>query len=147
MRSTTSLAAALLAIVALAGCASDSGPSGGSGGTAVGGAPMGDGVTFCAALAVMRTKCQRCHQSPPQHGAPVPFLTYEDTQEPYYTTDEKWADAIGRAVERGVMPDLAQNDPPISLMPPVESLTEHEKATLLDWLAQGALPGGGTNCP
>jgi hypothetical protein len=77
----------------------------------------------------------------------VPLLTYEDTQAPYYTTDEKWADAIGRAVDREVMPDLTQNDPPISLTPPVEPLTADEKATLLDWLEQGALPAGGTNCP
>jgi hypothetical protein len=147
MRSTRSWAAALFASVALAGCASDSGPRGGSGGAAVGGAATGDGVTFCAALTVIRAKCQRCHQSPPQHGAPVPLLTYEDIQAPYYTTDQKWSDAIVGAVARGAMPDLAQNDPPISLMPPVEPLTEDEKTTLLDWLAQGALPQGGTNCP
>jgi hypothetical protein len=45
------------------------------------------------------------------------------------------------------MPDLAQNDPPASLMPPVEALTDEEKATLLDWLEQGAVPEGGTDCP
>ena len=77
----------------------------------------------------------------------MPFLTYEDTQAPYYTTDRNWSDAIAGAVERGSMPDVAQNDPPTSLMPPVEPLTENEKATLLDWLSQGAEPEGGTDCP
>ena len=147
MTPTRSLAAALFASVVLAGCASDSGATHGAGGAAVGGAPSSGGVTFCAALTVLRDKCQRCHQSPPQHGAPMPLLTYEDTQGQYYTTNKTWSDAIVGAVARGVMPDLTQNDPPTSLMPPVEPLTEDEKATLLDWLAEGALPEGGTNCP
>jgi hypothetical protein len=145
MTPTRSLAAALFVSVALAGCGDDSGamvPSGGAGSGSSNG-----GVAFCEALKVIRDKCQRCHQAPPQHGAPVPLLTYEDTQAPYYTTDRSWSDAIAGAVERGTMPDLAQNDPPTSLMPPVEPLTRGEKATLLDWLDQGALPEGGTNCP
>jgi hypothetical protein len=96
---------------------------------------------------VIRAKCQRCHQSPVQHGAPVPFMTYEDTQAPYYTTDRKWSDVMVDAVDRGIMPDVTQNDPPTSLMPPVEPLTADEKTTLLDWLAQGAKPEGGTDCP
>jgi hypothetical protein len=147
MTLTRSLAAALLASVTVAGCASDPGPNGNSGGSGVGGAPTSGGVAFCAALTVIRSKCQRCHQSPPQHGAPTPLLTYEDTQARYYTTDQKWSDAMAGAVARGTMPDLAQNDPPTSLMPPIEPLTDEEKATLLDWLEQGALPEGGTDCP
>ena len=146
MTLTKSLALAFLASVAVVGCGSDSGPVGNAGGTNAGGSPNG-GVTFCEALTVIRVKCQRCHQSPPQHGAPVPFLTYEDTQAQYYTTERQWSDAMAEAVERGSMPDLTQNDPPASLMPPVEPLTPDEKATLLDWLAQGAKPEGGTNCP
>jgi hypothetical protein len=45
------------------------------------------------------------------------------------------------------MPYVALNDPPTSLMPPVEPLTAEEKATLLAWLEQGAEPEGGTDCP
>jgi uncharacterized membrane protein len=146
MTPTRSLAAALLVSAALAGCADEPGSSGDSGGTDAGGASSG-GVAFCEALTVMRAKCQRCHQSPPQHGAPVPFLTYEDTQAQYYMTNQKWSDAMVAAVARGFMPDVAQNDPPVSLMPPVEPLTADEKTTLLDWLAQGARPEGGTDCP
>jgi hypothetical protein len=144
MTPTKSLAAALF-VAALAGCgADDSGSTGNSGGT--GAAGSSGGVTFCEALTVIRAKCQRCHQSPVQHGAPVPFVTYQDTQAPYYTTDRQWSEVMAGAVERGIMPDLSQNEPPISLMPPVEPLTAGEKVTLLDWLAQGAKPEGGTDC-
>lgn len=146
MTLTRSLSIVLLASVAVVGCGNDSGGPSDSGGTSAGGSGSG-GVAFCEALTVIRDKCQRCHQSPPEHGAPVPLLTYEDTQAQYYTTERQWSDAILEAVERGSMPDLAQNDPPASLMPPVEPLTSDEEATLLDWLAQGAKPEGGTNCP
>jgi hypothetical protein len=95
----------------------------------------------------MRSKCQRCHTDPPVNGAPVPFLTYEDTQAQYYASDEKWSDAMVGPVTRGFMPYVALNDPPTSLMPPVEPLTDDEKTTLLTWLKQGALPEGGTDCP
>jgi hypothetical protein len=107
----------------------------------------GGGVPFCAALEVIRAKCQRCHSDPPQNGAPVPFLTYEDTQASYFDTDRKWSEMMLNAVTKGFMPFVRLNDPPTSLMPPVQPLTDEEKATLLDWLEQGALPEGGTDCP
>lgn len=51
------------------------------------------------------------------------------------------------AVAKDFMPFVALNEPPTNLMPPVEPLTVDEKATLLGWLEQGALPEGGTDCP
>jgi hypothetical protein len=146
MTLTSTVAVALLTSIAVIGCGNDSGARGDSEGTSTGGSASG-GVPFCEALTVIRDKCQRCHQSPPEHGAPVPFMTYEDTQAHYYTTDRKWSDAMVGAVARDIMPDVTQNEPPLSLMPPVEPLTEDEKTTLLDWLAQGAKPEGGTDCP
>lgn len=111
-----------------------------------GGASNG-GVAFCAALSVIRSKCQRCHTEPPENGAPVAFLTYEDTQASYFDTKRKWAEVMLDAVTKGFMPFVRLNDPPTSLMPPVEPLSEAEKATLLGWLNEGALPTGGTDCP
>jgi hypothetical protein len=147
---TRMLVLAWVASIAVVSCGDSSDSTTTSGGAA-GLAGAGSGgeaqIPFCAALEVIRDKCQRCHQSPPQHGAPVPFLTYEDTQAQYYTTDQKWSDAMVGAVARDFMPDLAQNNPPLSLMPPVEPLTADEKQTLLGWLAQGAKPEGGTKCP
>jgi hypothetical protein len=107
----------------------------------------GDAVPFCAALQVIRDKCQRCHGNPLQNGAPTPFLTYEDTQAQYYMTKSKWWEIMKDAVTKDFMPATFLNSPPQSVMPPVEPLTMDEKTTLLTWLAQGAKPAGGTNCP
>jgi hypothetical protein len=104
-------------------------------------------VSFCQALTVIRAKCQRCHQDPPQNGAPVPFLEYEDTQAPYVDDTLKYSDVMLLAVERDFMPYIALNDGDDPIMPPVEALTGDEKATLLGWLKQGANPEGGTDCP
>lgn len=118
--------------------------AGGAGGA--GGADSGPPVSFCEALTVIRAKCQRCHQDPPQNGAPVPFLGYEDTQAPYVDT-LKYSDIMLVAVERDFMPYVALNDRDDPIMPPVEPLTGDEKTTLLTWLEQGALPVGGSDCP
>jgi hypothetical protein len=116
-------------------------------GAAGAGGTSSDVIPFCDALTVIRAKCQRCHQDPPRNGAPVPFLTYADTQAQYGTSEFKYSDAMLVAVEDGAMPYVALNNPPTSIMPPVEPLTDGEKATLLGWLMQGALPEGGTDCP
>lgn len=115
--------------------------------TSGGAGDMGPAVPFCDALTVIRAKCQRCHSNPPQHAAPVPFITYEDTQAQYYTTDQKFSDVMVTAIEKDFMPYLGLNGPPTNLMPPAEPLTADEKATMLAWLKQGALPTGGTDCP
>jgi hypothetical protein len=151
---------ALLASLASLGCASDepdverrggtipdTGGTGGGSAAPVGGSGGGEAVRFCQALAVIRAKCQRCHGDPLQNAAPVPFVTYEDTQALYYDTDKKFSEVMLSVVERDVMPYVALNDGPTPVMPPVEPLTPAEKATLLGWLKQGALPEGGTDCP
>ena len=127
-------------------------PTEGDGG-APGGGNNGDGgadsealIPFCDALTVVRAKCQRCHTDPTENGAPVPFLTFEDFHAIYFA-DVKWWQRAVQVVESDYMPYVALNDPPTSLMPPVEPLTEDEKATLMGWFMQGALPEGGTECP
>lgn len=114
---------------------------------AAGSGNAGDSIAFCDALKVIRAKCQRCHQEPPKNGASPALLSYADTQAPYAMSSAKYSDVMLSLVESGVMPDLSFNDPPTSLKPPVEPLTADEKATLLGWLRQGALPRGGTDCP
>lgn len=150
----------LLASLALLGCESDdpdverrggeipdSSSTGGDGAAPVGGSASGAVVPFCDALAVIQAKCQRCHGDPLTTGAPVPFLTYEDTQAPYYDTDKKFAEVMLSVVERDVMPYVSLNEGENPVMPPVQPLTATEKATLLGWLKQGALPVGRTDCP
>lgn len=119
-------------------------PTAGSPSVAEGGASA---VSYCDALKVVQDKCQRCHSMPPQNGAPIPFITWEDFQEPYGNSGETYGQYAVGLVERGAMPFVVLNDPPTNLMPPVEPLTDDEKATLLAWLRQGAQPLGGTDCP
>lgn len=121
--------------------------SGGGPSVGAGGADPGTPILFCEALDVIRAKCQRCHQDPPKNGAPAPFLTYEDTQALYGTSMLKYSDLMVNDVAKGFMPFVALNEPPNPIMPPVEPLTAEEKATLLGWLEEGALPEGGTDCP
>lgn len=114
----------------------------------VAGSPPEELVPFCDALAVVRAKCQRCHGDPLRNGAPVPFLRYEDFQAFYFEeTQTRWWQRAWEMVERGFMPYVELNEPPTSLMPPVEPLTAEEKATLMKWFEQGATPEGGTDCP
>lgn len=126
----------------------EGGPQPTDGGSDSGGTGSGKPVSFCAAFEVVAAKCQRCHTDPPENGAPVPFLGLDDFHRPYGSSDkqEYWQAAIDQ-IERGLMPYTSLNDPPTSLMPPVEPLTDDEKATLLGWLRQGATDEGGTDCP
>ncbi len=148
MRSVVFPVLVLVSLFAL-GCSSDTSlerrggpppdPDGGAG-------SVGEPIPFCDAFKVVQAKCQRCHQDPPKNGAPVPFLSYEDTQAQYGTTEFKYSDVMLSAVETDLMPYLALNGGANPIMPPVEPLTAAEKATLLGWLKQGALPEGGTDC-
>jgi uncharacterized membrane protein len=117
-------------------------PSAGGGAGADGG-----GVAFCAALQVLRDKCQRCHSDPPVNGAPAPFLTYADTQAEYFDTGLPWWQVMQHAVQDDFMPPTALNADPSPIEPPVEPLNDQERATLLGWLEEGARATGGTSCP
>jgi hypothetical protein len=122
----------------------DSMTAGGQNGNA--GSGNDEPVPWCKALKVLEANCQRCHLDPPKNGAPIPLMTYEDTQGPWSAT-QLVHDVMLDAVERGFMPYLALNDPPTSLMPPVEPMPAADKLALVAWLNQGAKPVGGTDCP
>jgi hypothetical protein len=120
----------------------------GKGGSDPGAGGNGPAVPFCAAFEVVVAKCQRCHADPPKFGAPVPFIEIDDFHRPYGSSDSReYYQAAIDQVESDLMPYTALNDPPTSVMPPVEALTSAEKATLLGWLKQGATDEGGTDCP
>lgn len=80
---------------------------------------------------MIEAKCQRCHTDPPEHGAPFPLLTWDDTRAPYGRVPVYEAMLV--AVETGFMP-LTELD----LSPPVEDLTAPERALLVRWLEDGA---------
>lgn len=89
---------------------------------------------------ILQAKCQRCHQSPPQNGAPFQLLQWEDTQKVYLGKPIHLR--MFNAVTSGFMPFTA-----LPLDPPVEPLTPAEKTKLLDWLSQCGPPVEATACP
>ena len=94
---------------------------------------------WCAALAVLETKCQRCHANPPQNGAPFALLTYEDTQALDRNGTPRF-EKMREVVESDYMPPGF-----LKVTPPVEPLSAAEKSTLLAWLA-GEPPLGAASC-
>jgi uncharacterized membrane protein len=96
--------------------------------------------SWCQVRTVLEEKCGRCHSDPPDHGAPFSLATYEDTQ----VADRKGTlrfERIRDAVDSEYMPATW-----VKLDPPVESLTENERAVILDWAEGGGEPTGGTGC-
>ena len=121
----------------------DGGASGASEAGAAG-AMMTSPVQWCDAYKVINCVCQQCHQNPPLNGAPIPLLTYEDTQAPFpFATSTKlvWnkmqTDVTGR-----IMPYMG--DP--NIKPTVQPLTDEQFDTLTTWLDEGAHDEGGTAC-
>jgi hypothetical protein len=99
-------------------------------------------VRWCEVLAVLRAKCQRCHDAPPKHGAPFPLLTYAHTQAEY-------PPGSGQAVHRRMLTMIRYRTMPpltLELEPPVEALDARELDVLLPWLEDGAFAYGGEDC-
>ena len=122
-------------------------PDSGAAGTAEGGAagaPSAGPVLWCDAFKVINCVCQQCHQNPPLNGAPIPLMTYEDTQPPFpfpSSTNRVWQ-KMQMDVSTKAMPFMG--DP--SILPTVKPLTDEQFNTLLTWLAEGAHDEGGTEC-
>ena len=100
-------------------------------------------VSWCDAYHVINCVCQQCHQNPPLHGAPIPLMTYADTQAPFPTPDKLVWQTMQVVVAICFMP--FRDDPKV--MPPVLPLSNDDYNTLLSWLGQGATDLGGQDCP
>ena len=87
----------------------------------------------CEIEAILKSKCQRCHQDPPQNYAPFPLIVWSDTRRSYGV--QLVYQAMLPAIESDFMPYTE-----LELDPPVQPLTNDEKETLLDWLEAGAEP-------
>jgi hypothetical protein len=107
--------------------------------------PSGVGLP-CQVAGILASRCQSCHQRPPLFGAPMPLVTWSDTQAiPPMDTVPAWK-AIKTKVTAGLMP------PPGA---PGGPLTAAEKTALLAWVDAGAMattgscttPDGGASIP
>jgi hypothetical protein len=102
--------------------ATGTGGGGGQGGT--GGSPSGN--LPCDVAAVLKEKCQNCHASTPQFGAPMPLMTYADTQ------GMRGGQQIWRAMQSAVA---------TGRMPQGTTLSQAQKDTLTNWFNRGAPAG------
>ena len=102
-------------------------------------------VPWCAAYQIINCVCQQCHQNPPLNGAPIPLMTYADTQAPFPLATSKnhvWQ-TMQNVVSTRFMPYMGDK----TVMPVVLPLDDDDYDTLLSWLAQGAVDLGGQDCP
>lgn len=99
-------------------------------------------VRWCEVHAILARRCQRCHQSPTQLGAPFPLLEYSDIQAEYPPgSGQLVRSRIPQVIRYGIMPPVT-----LPLDPPVEELERSEIDALLVWFEEGALPFGGETC-
>jgi hypothetical protein len=99
-------------------------------------------VPWCAAYQIINCVCQQCHQNPPLHNAPIPLVTYADTQA-QFSKGISVAQEMESVLAIRFMPFTG--DP--TVMPVVQPLTDDQQETMLSWLAQGATNLGGEDCP
>jgi hypothetical protein len=146
-----------LGLIALyVGCASNNVSTNREGGGAIPPVPLEGGdefvlsdvpVPWCAAYHIINCVCQECHQNPPLHDAPIPLMTYADTQAPFppmsTTTKTRVYQIMQTVVSTRFMPYTGDK----TVMPPVHPLSDADYDTILSWLAQGATDLGGQDCP
>jgi hypothetical protein len=147
-------AMSVAALVALyAGCASSDVNTNRQGGGAIPPVPEGGQeasltdvpVPWCAAYEIINRVCQQCHQNPPLNGAPIPLMTYADTQAPFplATSNNHVWQTMQSVVSTRFMPYMGDK----TIMPTVLPLSDADYGTLLSWLDQGAVDLGGQDCP
>jgi hypothetical protein len=132
-------AAAAVVLVAAACGGSDSSSSGPSQSNAIGGdaGPSGprtkaDGPSGlpCNVDTILAKNCRKCHSDPPQYGAPMPMLTWDDLQKP------------APAFEKYKVNELValKIDDDLNPMPPAPNprLSEGDRDIIKSWVAAGA---------
>jgi hypothetical protein len=82
--------------------------------------------------AVLVSKCQTCHASPPKNHAPWPLLSFEDTQKPLGLDGQRRWQRMASVIEPGGSPHMPFGNAP--------QLTDGELTILRAWFAGCALP-------
>lgn len=93
-----------------------------------------DSPDYCDIQPILATKCLRCHGEPLEHGAPVALTSQSAFHMPWGSKDRPLYERVGDVVERDFMPATWISDAD----PPVQPLTEEEKALLLKWVESDA---------
>lgn len=109
-----------------------SGTGGGTSGT--GGGAANAGQLPCDVGAIVSSSCVECHQSPPLYGAPMPLVTWADTQ----------ADSVqfpGQKIHQRMAARVSATQLPMPQPPRL--LTAQQIATITAWSGAGAPQGSG----
>ena len=111
-----------------------SGTGGGASGT--GGGTVNAGQLPCDVAAVLTGSCTECHSNPPVFGAPMPLVTYADTQanSPLFP---------GQKIHQRMAARVTAAERPMPQAP--RTLTTTQRSALVDWSAAGA-PEGTSMC-
>lgn len=100
------------------------------------GCSSGDGsVTYCDVEPIIEDRCQRCHDDPPENGAPFSLADYDATQAHYEGAPVY--ERMAEAVRSDSMPPVT-----LSVEPPVMDLTEQQVELIGAWADAGAPAGG-----
>jgi hypothetical protein len=107
-------------------------PSGGQAGSVTSGGMGGSPINTvkglpCDVREVLEERCQTCHQDPPLNDAPMPLLTWYDVSNKATDMQDK--------LDMDEMPPRGEPD-----------LSERQRTTLLNYLAQGTPPAVNVSC-
>lgn len=124
---------------------SGTGPTGGDSSLSPDGTTSGSTPLPCDINAIVVPHCQGCHSNPPQSGAPMPLVTWED----FHATTP--VDALGPQPVTGtyvyqtVQYRIADDQAPMP-QPPNPRLDAADLATMNAWLTSGAPQTDGATC-
>ncbi len=97
---------------------------------------------YCDVAPILKTKCSRCHGDELKHGAPFRLVGYRDLISVWGSSKKPIYDRVGAAIESDFMPATWLKN----VEPPVEKLSEEERATLLRWVELDAPAGDQNAC-
>jgi hypothetical protein len=86
----------------------------------------------CGIATVLQERCQACHSNPPQHGAPMPLVTFADLHASSVVDPSQ---EVYQRIEARIHDDSAPMPPP-----PAPRLDQASASTLDTWIASGAPP-------
>ncbi len=123
------------------------GGSGGAGGGSLGGGAGGSGGGFagdagsfaCDIAPVVQRRCLDCHTNPVQFGAPMPLVTWADTQ-------AQSARVPGQKIYQRMAARVVDAVAPMP-QPPNPLLSAGEVTAFANWAAAGAPQGNPATCP
>jgi hypothetical protein len=143
-----SLGASILAVfLAACGSTNSAAPGGDGGSDATTSSSGGSTPLPCDVTAVLQANCQSCHQNPPINSAPMPLVTWEDTQavvpnDPDGIPPTSATEKVYQMIETRIT-SASNPMPPL----PHAALDAADLATLTSWVNAGAPAGtAGQSC-